>query len=375
MKCVVCGTKNTLKERLANKGRCKRCQQPFAFEPSNMGKIQITDSLFDKFIDHVSDNKTFYFTRNQLLYLINKRLGQQGKRLQKLGQFIGVAVAVGLGVIIWFSSKQLFAVYAVLAVISIGLWLVKAKQLKAQSLVVPSSQLEGWIRRWQDLNRTIGKMLPPPSPEPDQVPVREELRDYSFDRLVVCDRPEIAQMLIANNFHFENNCAVLSFNGYPQSIFTTVMEMLRQNPDLKVYALHDATPIGLSLVYHLQTSPTWFCTSQVAIYDLGLLPRQIFKNSQIFLRKSPESAAEAKQLPAPVKAKLSPQEIAWLESGHYVELDVVSPRKLLQVVSQGIIRSQNMLPQDGSVGIIDSDGTAWTLTTGVGVLLADDNFG
>ncbi|GAB4299016.1 MAG: hypothetical protein Fur0025_37720 [Oscillatoriaceae cyanobacterium] len=375
MKCVVCGTKNTLKERNANKGRCKRCQQPFAFDTSHMGSVPINDSLFAKFIDHISDNKTLYYTEEQLLYLINSRLGQTGKNIHKLGKFIGVAIAVALGVIIWVKSKQMFAGYAVLAIIGSGFLLLKAKQLKAQSFVVSRSQLQGWIRRWTDLNRTMGKMLPPPSVEQEGAPVSEELREYSFDRLVVCDRPEIAQLLIANNFHFENNCAVLSFNGYPQSIFTTVLEMLRRNPDLKVYALHDATPSGVSLVYHLQTSPTWFLSSQVAIYDLGLLPRHVFKNSHIFLRKSPELAAEAKQLPAPVKERLSAQEIAWLESGYYVDLAVFSPRKLLQVVSQGIIRSNNMLPQDGSGGIIYGDGSDWTMTTRVGVLLADNNFG
>ena len=375
MKCVVCGTKNTLKERQANKGRCKRCQQPFAFEPSNMGSVNISDSLFDKFIDHISDSKTLYYTEEQLLYLINTRLGQKSKNLQKVGKFIFLAVGVALGVIIWVSSKQLFAAYAVVAIIGIGFFLVTSKQPKAQSFVVSRSQLQGWIRRWTELNRTMGKILPPLSLAQEEAPVSEELRDYSFDRLVVCDRPEIAQMLIANNFHFENNCAVLSFNGYPQSIFTTVMEMLRRNPDLKVYALHDATPSGISLVYQLQTSANWFLSSQVAIYDLGLLPRHSFKISHIFLRKSAESAAEAKQLPAPVKEKLSAQEIAWLESGYYVPLDVFSPRKLLQVVSQGIIKSSNMPTGDGSGSFVDGDGSAWTFTTGVGLLLADDNFG
>ncbi|HIK08715.1 MAG TPA: MFS transporter permease [Oscillatoriaceae cyanobacterium M33_DOE_052] len=295
--------------------------------------------------------------------------------MAKVTKFIGGLIAAGLGVVILMFSQQLFIVYAVVAAIALVLFLVIAKKPKAQSFVVPRSQLSGWINRWNSLNRTVAKMLPPPRQEEEGAPVSEELKDYSFDRLVVCDRPEIAQMLIANNFHFENNCAILSFNGYPQSIFTTVLEMLRRNPDLKVYALHDATPRGVSLVYHLQTSPTWFCTSNVAIYDLGLLPRQIMKNSQIFLQKSTESAAEAQQLPAPVKEKLSPAEITWLEAGNYVVLDVFSPRKLLQVVSQGIIKSRDMLPGDGSGSIIDGEGTAWTFTTGVGVLLADDNFG
>ena len=99
------------------------------------------------------------------------------------------------------------------------------------------------------------------------------LKAYSFDRLVVCDSANIAQLLIANNFHFENNCAILSITGYPQSIFNTTMEMLRRNPDLKVYAIHDCSPKGVSLINHLRTSERWFLNSNVTIIDIGILPR------------------------------------------------------------------------------------------------------
>ena len=34
-------------------------------------------------------------------------------------------------------------------------------------------------------------------------------------------------MLLANNFHFENNCAILSIEGYPPNVFETVRAMLK----------------------------------------------------------------------------------------------------------------------------------------------------
>ena len=48
-----------------------------------------------------------------------------------------------------------------------------------------------------------------------------DIADYSFDRAVICDRARTADLLIANNFHFENNCAVLSVDGYPPHAFET----------------------------------------------------------------------------------------------------------------------------------------------------------
>ena len=56
MKCINCGTDNTLKDRTANQGRCTKCNHPFAFEPTSMGTIQITDPMFAKLINDISAN-------------------------------------------------------------------------------------------------------------------------------------------------------------------------------------------------------------------------------------------------------------------------------------------------------------------------------
>ena len=96
--------------------------------------------------------------------------------------------------------------------------------------------------------------------------------------MVVCDREEIARILISNNFHFENNCAILTIDGYPQSIFATTMEMLRRNPDLKVYALHNCSPSGIQLIHRLHADDTWFPDLATPIIDAGILPHQIMNN-------------------------------------------------------------------------------------------------
>ena len=103
-----------------------------------------------------------------------------------------------------------------------------------------------------------------PRPEPD-------LADYSFDRAVICDRARTVDLLLANNFHFENNCAVLSIDGYPPGPFETVRAMLKRNPRLQVFALHDATPDGCTLAHRLATDPAWFA-GQVPVIDVGLRP-------------------------------------------------------------------------------------------------------
>jgi hypothetical protein len=103
----------------------------------------------------------------------------------------------------------------------------------------------------------------------DFTPDEPDLADYSFDRVVVCQRREIVDLLVANDFHFENNCAVLSADGYPGNLFGPVRQMLMNNPDLHVSVYHDASFEGVQLADKLRADPKWFPPTAV-IEDVGL---------------------------------------------------------------------------------------------------------
>jgi hypothetical protein len=145
------------------------------------------------------------------------------------------------------------------------------------------------------------------------------------------------------------------------------MDMLRRNPELKVYALHDANPRGMGLVHRLRSSSKWFGNSNVAIIDLGLLPRQLFSSRKVFVQSSDASAQTAKQLPATVREQLSTEELEWLESGKFVELESFTPQKLMQVVTQGIAGSRNLDLESEDSGLI--------LVGDTGFVYASDSFG
>lgn len=407
MKCVRCGTDNKLRDR-AITGRCKNCNHRFAFEPATVtdARFKFTDPFFAKAIADLSDGGTLFFTPKQLFYLLDKRLSSKvsspfnlfygagciailfsggfllplaiiliiagswfnsnSNRLNlktrrgsaRFLQVTGVIVLIG-GMIYGLSMNSFywFALSVLLGMGSIYLGyrqIVKQTKL-SQNFLINQNQFEEWINRWQAINNTISEMLPDAHQSIEPYAVNPELSAFSFDRVIICDTPEIAQLLIANSFHFENNCAVLSVTGYPQNIFSTVLEMLNRNPELKVYAIHNATPRGVGLVHYLRTSPNWFPNSNAIIYDLGLLPRQIFSTRNIFIRNSPESAQEAKEMPQEVKQSLSKDELTWLESGNFVELESFSPKKIIQVLTQGIAQSQQLNSSDGLL-FIDGGG-------------------
>jgi hypothetical protein len=143
--------------------------------------------------------------------------------------------------------------------------------------------------------------------------------------------------------------------------------MLKRNPQLKVYALHDASPRGVRLVHHLRTSQNWFADSTVTIYDLGLLPRQVLSSKRNFFVR----VQLARPLSPELQQALSPEEIEWLELGNFVELESFTPRRLLQVVAQGISRSQISSGDADSLFIeVDSDSSS-----SEAYLFASDSFG
>lgn len=194
-----------------------------------------------------------------------------------------------------------------------------------------------WIQQWQKINGSIAKLLPSPQ-ENTTATLSSDVTAYSFDKLVVCDRACIAQFLIANNFHFEKNCAILSIDGYPQSIFDTIMQMLRRNPDLIVYALHDCSPEGVSIVHQLRTSNRWFRESNVKIIDVGILPRQVLtgNHKNIWVKMSEESKQQAARLSSEIQQNLTKDELNWLMDGKFVELECIKPHQLIQILSHSM---------------------------------------
>jgi hypothetical protein len=143
---------------------------------------------------------------------------------------------------------------------------------------------------------------------------------YSFDRAVICDRARTVDLLLANNFHFEHNSAVLSIKGYPPSAFDLVRDMLRSNPRLEVYALHDATEEGCRLAYRLEHEADWFVGRPVT--DVGLHLAQA--------TRFPESWVPASG-PVSPGAGIDANEAQWL-SRHSLELAALRPEQILKAV-------------------------------------------
>ena len=141
---------------------------------------------------------------------------------------------------------------------------------------------DGLWQRWLAAHRHPAGLIVRKPERAVSRPQESDIGDYSFDRAVICDRARTVDLLIANNFHFENSCAVLSIGGYPRGPFETVRTMLKRNPKLQVFALHDASIPGCELAHALANDPLWF-KGQAPVTDLGLRPRHAGPFRGLFL--------------------------------------------------------------------------------------------
>lgn len=379
MRCSKCDADNKLKERQENSGRCKSCHHPFAFDPKLTPGVDFTDKFFRQSLATLSANGSLFFTPRQLYYFFNRRLNAKRTDPSKVAGcllVVGAAVLSFFLLVAWPAFSFLWLIPLLFAA-AFGVALLASPGLRRRlrdhehdQLLATHGQVEAWYERWRKLNDEAVRLLPPLAPAAGRrlqaAQVNPEVLKYSFDRVVVCDRPEIAQCLIANNFHFEHNCAVLSVDGYPHDIFETVMQMLRRNPGLSVYALHDASPKGVELSHTLRTDPRWFAGGGANVYDLGLLPRQIFKRP-VFVERAWQSVqGGVTVVPPHVAAALAPEEVRWLEAGNYVSLESFTPQTLLRVVALGIAKSRDPRAADALVPVTaggDGGGAMFIYTT------------
>jgi hypothetical protein len=409
MKCIRCNTDNKLKDRTLYQGRCSSCRHPFTFEPTAMGSVQITDMMFAKTLSDISVNGSLSFTRSQFFAFLEKRL--RSKKASTIGCLIFCSIPVLLwGIAVAFNADILTAIpffivfvafngaaaclhsaslkssrknrrylslfliawgaflvvvgsviglisssgWAVIVSLGIGSFMlytgfdrIKNPQIIIKPLISQES-INGWLDNWQQINGSIPTLLQSPDRIQAIAPqVPEDVTHYSFDRLIVCDRDTVAHFLIANNFHFENNCAILSIDRYPTDIFESVMTMVRRNPDLKVFVIHDCSAKGLLTVSRIKTEAAWFANTSVTVIDIGLLPRQILESRRGFVvTKSSSQSQRSTQLPPTLRQSLSRAELAWLDAGHSVNLESIAPRQLMTALQRAIAKSQSALGEE-----------------------------
>ncbi len=373
MKCLNCRTNSLYRARSG--GKCPNCKKEFVFEPKR-GDL-FTDTAFEAALNRVSAKNTLSYHPRQLYFelarrrftFLNKTMGKTASTMGTvvLGAFMGIFFTLMIrnflhGVLFW-SAEVVYVCF-------VG-WMVVLARRKVDSpqIRLDFPVFQKHLKRWQtvqepDMPLLLAEKTVDRSKERRKLSSQEsteDLFDYNVDRLILCDKPEIVDFLLANQFHLEQKCAILAFNGYPRAHFEDIKAMLQRNPNLLVYVLHNASTNGCRIAAELKR-PEWF--PQARIFDLGLNPRQAQKFQGLY---------ESSNSPPLTIPGLSGEDQAWLGEWK-LDLMVLPPATLLKHLRNQLSQHQQAIVDayahnDGAVLIADD---MMTLEMADG---GDDDFG
>jgi hypothetical protein len=336
MRCIHCGSNSQLRDRPSQ--TCPKCGRRFAFEPT-ADPFKVTDGFFEHACVAVSGGGRLHFTERQLWHEFNRRLARRGRWWMTA---LGFAALSLLPTVCLVSNQVSWGlVLPVVGGVAGAVFHLLRQRTRLRNPPVSFERFQtSYLNPWISAHGPIALLIPsrppvfgkPSAPEPD-------LAAYSFDRALVVDCMPLAAMLVANNFHFENNCAILSADGFPPGRASTILSMLRANPQLTVYALHDASPNGCRLPLVLR-QPEWFPERSIFVFDLGLLPRHVKG------QRWPNQSTTPQTLSPEQTQRLLPSEVEWLMAGNVAELAYLRPAALIRSVYRGIGRSAEAIERE-----------------------------
>ena len=252
MKCPGCS-----KNHKRSYGMTCGCGYKFALDPK-----------VDKFADgrilaaarRASSNGTHYFTFPQMV--------TAARNLQR--QSIGIAIFGGImllvaGALISVNRERvIFAEVLVLfGIVSLFSYALGGS-FNAERFQAALKTYEQAKRPLKFLLRNDGPLRTPP-----QEWVEGDIYDYGVEGILIVSRQILFDLLVLNGLHTTSRILIVSEGGYPNYIADHVNQVLKSQPDVPVFILHDADAQGAAMVSRLKRSDK-FQLYHHAITDLGL---------------------------------------------------------------------------------------------------------
>lgn len=265
-----------------------------------------------------------FFTKKQLYYEFCRSLRAPH------GLETGIAAAVfGVGLLpTWLAARQnrrlgagLLAANA--AINGAAVWRRNAPHVLAPPL------------SWAEFEDILANIEAPPNllaaaiENADENEFAVDFPLYGLPRLLICQSPDISQMLLANNFHLEASCVILSL---PQAapLSPVLLQMLAQAENSRVFYLHDADWQTFQTLPDLREKLD--LPSEINLQMLGLRPSHAQK-MHLFVERGVENPAASLEK----VASLTNSEKKWLTAGFRAEVAAVAPVRLLRVVRRLVL--------------------------------------
>ena len=306
MRCAACG-KDT---KPLGKGRpakiCRHCNHPFALNPKVDG---VADMFVKRAMDAVTAKGEHRYLPEQLTYEIERRLAVPSllafrapwRPTSIVAVIVVVVVMLGVAAIAIFNKVRPPP---------------KVPRKKATNVDIPRI-----LQRYGKLNPPT-HLISPKDAAVAEVP--SPLDGVVHDRLLVCERADFAAFYLANEFHLQNACHVISAVGDTVAR-EALVSALRERAAPEIFVVHDLTPRGLGFAESIDHGRDWFAGHAGAkVVDLGLSGGQA-RALRTWAR--PLTAAE-RIAGAPAIPDLAP------DKG--LDLAVYRPKQLLEMTRRGM---------------------------------------
>jgi len=296
MKCPQCGHNHLRGKRGMT---CSKCKRTFILDPKRWvvgGTLGVTDGRFLGVIKRASGNDTRYFTANEFYTHARMKL--------KTGWFglipALIMLLIGGGMIVFaagsviasnddsgISGGRLFMIIlgGFFSFAGVGVLFSTLQKL-------PREKWDKIVATWK-AREPIPRLLEEPrlhQPPPDWK--EPDIYAYGAERLIICQHDLLVDWLVLNEFHLNERSLVLSESGYPEYLLGPVQELLRAQPDMPIFLLHDGTPLGTAMNERILKNPKFEVGSH-PIVDLGLYADDVRKlRLPSFLRRQDQLAVD-----------------------------------------------------------------------------------
>ncbi len=261
MRCVAC-EKDT---KPLGKGQpakiCGHCEHAFALNPKVDG---VADMFVKRAMDAVTAKGEHRYLPEQLTYEIERRLAVPPLLFRAIAWIGLVVVVVAVFEFVHFVVAMIVFVVGIFVISSL---VKKWPGTKVPRMGAKKLDVARILQRYGRLNPPT-HLISPEHAAVAEVP--SPLDGVVHDRLLVCERADFAAFYLANEFHLQNACHVISAAGDTVAR-EALVSALRERAAPEIFVVHDLTPHGLGFAESIDHGRDWFAGHAGArIVDLGL---------------------------------------------------------------------------------------------------------
>jgi len=236
------------------------------FDPERDG---VTDAEWQELMAAASGEGRYHFSENQLYMAYARNKVQVSRYIARRGMY-GLGM-IALGITLWVYSLNADWGLTLVSGITLTLTGVGLVGTGVVTRREPASRepVTRWLAKWSAARGT-----PKLIAEAKLNGAGLEYLPAEISCLVIVEREPLVDLLLENGAPHALSALIVAESGYPPALAKEARRLLDTRPELKVIAVHDATPQGVAMPARLQNSAE-FPLSRRTILDAGLFPADV----------------------------------------------------------------------------------------------------